>query len=314
MLPAIIGLDYSSILNGEWLARFKHRPGGSPVILMTIGAGYSGQRVRDDLKAAREAGQVALVWLHPPPPVLAQTIFHPALVPTHPDMVDAAAQLHAHTAAGGFAVVGLHGEFEQWWKWGPVEYRKCFHACRAMLPPRAAGCHVSWDKAPFVNGPKKGGPMDFAAWEPDPDDYEYAGIHPYDWAVNVDSAGAKDNRRFIAYMGDRKPWSMLEGGFTKGDVRDPVLAAAYFKKLRGLWAELNVRVTAAPLNSTWGGQQGTLAWTTGRYVPGAHDPPLAQSSPPWPGSPKMCEMLEQALASGAFLQAGDPALAALEGP
>jgi hypothetical protein len=308
---AIFSLTKDPTLGAEWLKEFpEHKPGGSPVIYMPIGYGYQHDNVRARFAAARAAKQVAVFWWYPPTSVLKASGFKASEVVKHQDFLAGVKAVQEHVDAGGIAIGQLHGEFEQWAAVGVTgaEYKAAFEACRRLLPKKH--CWVSWDKAPFVNGAAKGGPLNFVDWEPAV--YDFVGMHPFSDALDENTSNGKDNRRFIQYMGKRKPWTMLEGRFTKGELQDPVQAEKYMTRLLAMWKELDVRVACAPLNENSGGDGGPVGWTSGRYVPGAHNPPGDKSSPAWPGSPKMCEMLRAALVvPGAFVQAGDPALAAL---
>lgn len=334
MKPAIFSASKDPILESEWRATFPfHNPGGSPYVYMPIGSGYTGAQLQPAIDAALARGQILVFWLYPPTSVLKSANFNPAAVATHPNFVDAAKRLRAFAAHPGAVAIGqLHGEFDQWAKFGGAAYRKCFEDCRRILQAPINGeparIYVSWDKGPFMNGPADGSKaLSFDEWEPEK--YDFLGVHgfskmlgidPSTLIFNSDLSNYRDNRRFIEWakakylVGGKwtKPWTMLEGGFTHGDVTDPDQAERYMTLLVALWDEIEVRVTCAPINDKCSGDGGDFAPDTGRYCPGAHNPPGALLSPPWVGSPKMCAIMAKLLQQpGRFIQAGDPVLSAL---
>lgn len=305
MKPILIGGDYNTTTQGEFEARFGKKSGGLTV-LAPIGS-HATTLVVSRLAQARVDRQVALVWLHAPPPFMAAPGWHPNQLPGHPDTMSYIAAITAHCVAGGRAIVGIMGEMEQYAQWGPKVYTTNFDAIASQLP---VGAEASWDKGPFVAPPKYGGKLNFADWRPQR--AVYRGVHPYGPNVDPNTLQGGDTYRFLhdpATAG--MPTTMLEGGFTEGEILNADIAVPWFTALAKMIANplFDVRVTAAPINSTWGGQMG---WDSGRYCAGPHTPPGNLSGPPWAGSPEACAVLDKLFGiSGLWLWAGSPMLEAV---
>jgi len=287
----LTGGDYGHIVQAEREARFGRKDGGLTVI-MPIGATPSTQKVqsvKDACATAHANGQVVLAWMLCEQPVLSQAGFHPDALPTHPSTITWLKVLADHGEAGGLAIVSIMGEFEQYAKWGPLVYTDNYDQIASGL---RQGAYPTWERAAFF---PKTGPLDYAKWRPSL--AVFRGVHLYGSAVDPLKPSGAENVNFLLdpFTSDL-PTTSFEGGSTKLDLLTDVAGATkYAKQLVAMLVEpaFKFRQSSSPLNSPWGGQTNPLSWKSGRYCPGAHDPPLNLQSPPWPGSPAMCSVLEK---------------------